>query len=122
MESAREHNPKAKITAKYFLKNFGRIPARIVSKRYKWSKEEFSEDDLYSVEIPAEWSSSRLLPMIFPDEDAKSSADSSEQSFLASPDEIFYFGLLIEYDSGEGTKKERDLGAYSSVCNRPPFV
>jgi hypothetical protein len=120
VESAREYNPKAKITAKYFLKNFGRIPARIVSKRYKWSKEEISEDDLYSVEIPAEWSSSRLRPMIFPDEDARNSADSSELSFLDSPGEIFYFGLLIEYDSGEGTKK-RELGSIFKCVQPAPI-
>jgi hypothetical protein len=43
---------------------------------------------------------------MFPDEDAKSSTKSREQPFLASSDE----GLLVEYDSGEGTKK-REFGS-----------
>jgi hypothetical protein len=48
--------------------------------------------------------------MMFPDEDAKSSTKSREQPFLASSDETFYFGLLVEYDSGEGTRK-REFGS-----------
>jgi hypothetical protein len=42
---------------------------------------------------------------MFPDEDAKSSTKSREQSFLASQDDTVYFGLLVEYDSGEGSRK-----------------
>jgi hypothetical protein len=100
----------ANVTAEYFLKNYGRVPARIISKRYKWSKKRISENELYSEKIPDEWSSSRLQSLIFPDEDGKSSTDSDEQSFLVSPNETFYFGLLIEYDSGEGTRK-REFGS-----------
>ena len=46
---------------------------------------------------------------MFQDEDAMSKTD-SDKDFLTSPDETFYFGLLIEYDSGEGTRK-RELGS-----------
>jgi hypothetical protein len=102
--------PEMEIEVGYFLKNYGRIPARIISKRYKWSKKEISPNDLYSEKIPAEWSSSQLRTLIFPDADGHSSTNSHDQSFRAPPDETFYFGLLIEYDSGEGTKK-REFGS-----------
>ncbi len=103
----------AKITAEYFLKNYGRVPARITSKRYKWSKKEISKNELYNEKIPDEWSSSRLQSMIFPDEDAKSSTY-SEQSFLTSPDETFYFGLLVEYDQEKAQERE-SWGAYLGI-------
>jgi hypothetical protein len=109
------------ITAKYFLKNYGRVPARIISKRYKWSRKEISKKDLYDVEVPAEWSSSRLQTLIFPDEDGQSSANSDEQSFRASPEETFYFGLLIEYDSGEGTRKREFGTIFRCIKDTAPY-
>jgi hypothetical protein len=55
--------------------------------------------------IPVEWSSSRVRTLIFPDEDVHTSADGAEQSFFISTGETFYCGILVEYDSGEGTRK-----------------
>jgi hypothetical protein len=114
------NTPTTTITVKYILKNYGRVPARVTSKRYKWSKKEISKKGLYSEEITADWSSSRLQSLLLPEEDARSTANSLEQSFLVSPGETFYFGLLVDYDSGEGTKKE-GTGLFSG-WKTPPLI
>jgi hypothetical protein len=112
--------PTTAITILYFLKNYGRVPARVTSKRYKWSKKEISKNDLYSKEIPVEWSSSHLQSLLFPDQDGKSTVNSYEQSFLVSPGETFYFGLLLGYDSGKGTRK-REYGTIFRMGGPSPY-
>jgi hypothetical protein len=112
--------PTMAITVQYFLKNYGRVPARVTSKRYKWSKNEISKNELYSEKIPADWSSSRLQSLLLPGQDGKSTVHSRERSFLVSLDETFYFGLLIDYDFGEGTRK-REYGTVFEMKKPSPL-
>lgn len=104
---------RRKDLAKFTLKNYGRLPARLTRQVQLWRLTEIKEKDL--TDLPESISTQVIY---FPDQEyTYDFSEEREQSYMFLPKE-FYFGFILKYDfqAGQGKKE----GKYGIILKCKP--